>query len=81
MNIFYNRNIFSRKKFNKETQVDFNQIEICLLKKKIKQLESLNASLNSSLQIENKLELQFEFGVDEENKRFVKNKDTYILYY
>lgn len=41
MNSFYNRNIFSRKKFHKETQVDFNfnDIEICLLKNKIKQLE------------------------------------------
>ena len=51
MNSFYNRNIFTRKRFHKETQVDFNfsDIEICLLKNKIKQLE-LDSKSNKEIQ-------------------------------
>lgn len=40
MKSFYDRNIFTRKRFHKETQVDFSKIEICLLQNRIKQLES-----------------------------------------
>lgn len=73
MNSFYNRNIFSRKKFHKETQVDFNfnDIEICLLKNKIKQLE-----------LSLKTKPRYEFGVDEENnKRYVRCVGKYIMFY
>ena len=86
MNIFYNRNIFSRKKFNKETQVDFSQIEICLLKNKIQQLEaqiefhSKKNIINNTINFDSSNNI-VSFGVDDNEQRYVKKENEYILYY
>jgi len=79
MKSFYDRNIFTRKKFHKETQVDFSKIEICLLQNKIKQLESYINCLGEKK--ENNNIQNIEFGIDENHKRYVRNKKKYILYY
>lgn len=79
MKSFYDRNIFTRKKFHKEIQVDFSKIEICLLQNRIKQLESYINCLDEKK--ENNIIQNIEFGVDENDKRYVKNKNKYVLYY
>lgn len=102
MKTFYDINIFTRKKFHKETQVDFNEIEICLLKNKIKQLELFINCLNDKKEnevvqekkendtekkkeneiVQEKKENNFlKFGIDENDKRYIKKQNEYILYY
>jgi len=79
MKSFYDRNIFTRKRFHKEIQVDFSKIEICLLQNRIKQLESYINCLDEKK--ENNIIQNIEFGVDENDKRYVRNKNKYVLYY
>ena len=72
MKSFYDRNIFTRKRFHKEIQVDFSKIEICLLQNRIKQLESyINCFNDKSLKNEKDNE-----GIKEEvvKEEFIKEE-------
>lgn len=94
MNSFFNRNIFTRKKFHKETQVDFSHQhalalaeaeaeEICLLKNKIKQLEyqiEFHSKKNITINLDSSNNI-VSFGVDHNEQRYVKKENEYVLYY